>query len=238
MRHIYEITNFQKGSELKLTEVLTGLEEVRRVKVDAQQRSVTIEMESHIDQAQFNHSLQKAERSESLTNERMLEDKPSSEVSTWKKYQPLGVILLYVLGGSVLLGWLQEASWMSGLRFFMGLFFIFFSLFKFLDLSGFADGYATYDMLAKRWSGWGLGYPFIELALGIAFLVGWQMVWLNWLTLGLMLFGALGVAKELLAGRKIQCACLGTVLKVPLTKVTLVEDLGMAAMAGLMLVAS
>lgn len=33
-----------------------------------------------------------------------------------------------------------------------------------------------------------------------------------------------------------QCVCLGTFLKVPLTKVTLVEDFGMAALAALMLV--
>jgi len=36
--------------------------------------------------------------------------------------------------------------------------------------------------------------------------------------------------------RAIRCACLGPVLKLPMTKVTLVEDLGMAAMLVLLTV--
>lgn len=50
-----------------------------------------------------------------------------------------------------------------------------------------------------------------------------------------MTFSGLGVAISLLQKRKFQCACLGTMIKVPLTQVTLIEDFGMAAMALLML---
>jgi hypothetical protein len=46
---------------------------------------------------------------------------------------------------------------------------------------------------------------------------------------------AVGVLKALLDRRAIRCACLGTALNLPMTKVTLVEDLGMAAMAAGML---
>ena len=38
---------------------------------------------------------------------------------------------------------------------------------KVIDLNGFADGYSTYDLLAKRSRPYALAYPFIELALGI-----------------------------------------------------------------------
>jgi hypothetical protein len=50
-----------------------------------------------------------------------------------------------------------------------------------------------------------------------------------------MLWGALGVIRALTKGMNVSCACLGTVLKVPLSTVALVEDLGMAGMAGAML---
>jgi hypothetical protein len=51
-----------------------------------------------------------------------------------------------------------------------------------------------------------------------------------------MLVSAAGVARELWKGREIMCACLGVVFKIPMTYVTLLEDLLMAAMAGFMLV--
>jgi hypothetical protein len=51
-----------------------------------------------------------------------------------------------------------------------------------------------------------------------------------------MLFSGLGVAIKLAKKEKFQCACLGTFLKVPLTKVTLVEDFGMALLALILLV--
>jgi hypothetical protein len=55
------------------------------------------------------------------------------------------------------------------------------------------------------------------------------------MTLILMLIGSIGVLRALLDNRAIRCACLGTALNLPMTTVTLVEDLGMAAMAAAML---
>jgi hypothetical protein len=50
------------------------------------------------------------------------------------------------------------------------------------------------------------------------------------------LFGAVGVALALRKGLDIACPCMGNVLKVPMSTVTLTEDLGMAAMAALLLI--
>lgn len=51
-----------------------------------------------------------------------------------------------------------------------------------------------------------------------------------------MLIGAIGVAKSLLGKQAIRCACLETALNLPMTKVTLIEDLTIAIMAALMLI--
>jgi copper chaperone CopZ len=118
---------------------------------------------------------------------------------------------------------------------FMAGFFLVFSFFKLLDLRGFADAYRSYDLVAKVLPGWGFVYPFIELGLGVAYLLRISPIATNGLTLALMLVGSLGVFRALLNKRAILCACLGTALKLPMTKVTLVEDLGMAAMAAAML---
>ena len=50
---------------------------------------------------------------------------------------------------------------METMRFFMAGFFLVFSFFKLLDINAFADAYSRYDLLAMRWRGWGLIYPFV-----------------------------------------------------------------------------
>jgi hypothetical protein len=44
----------------------------------------------------------------------------------------------------------------------------------------------------------------------------------------IMTFSGIGVLLKILKKERFQCVCLGTFLKVPLTKVTLIEDFGMA----------
>ena len=118
---------------------------------------------------------------------------------------------------------------------FMAGFFLVFSAFKFLDIRGFADGYATYDLLARRWHAYGYLYPFLELSLGILYLTQWLPVATQLATIIIMGFSSIGVINSLLKKQKFQCACLGTVLKVPLSSVTLFEDLLMVVLAVLAL---
>jgi presenilin-like A22 family membrane protease len=110
-------------------------------------------------------------------------------------------------------------------------FFLLFSLFKFLNLTGFADAYATYDLIAKRSRAYALAYPFIELGLGISYALNWNFSLINSITAFLMAIGSIGVISALQAKHTIQCACLGTALKLPMTKVTLIENLAMGVMA-------
>ena len=144
-----------------------------------------------------------------------------------RRYYPLILIFLYILGLS-LLSQHPMSTFMAG-------FFLVFSGFKLLDLPGFATAYATYDLLAKRWRGYGFVYPFLELGLGLAYLLHWHPSLTYLLTIIIMGFSSLGVLGALTKKQKIQCACLGTVLNLPMTVVTLVEDLLMVIMAVIML---
>ena len=89
--------------------------------------------------------------------------------------------------------------------------------------------------MAARLPAYGRVYPYLELALGMAYLFRWQLPVTLWATLALMVFGSLGVIRALLDKKQIRCACLGTALNLPLSRVALIEDLGMAAMAAAML---
>lgn len=149
---------------------------------------------------------------------------------------PLFLIVAYIAGVVALVAWVQQPATMATpMRHFMAGFFLVFSFFKLLDLRGFADAYRSYDLVARAVPAWGWIYPFVELALGVAYLVNFEPTLTNWTTLVVMLVGAVGVLRALLDKRAIRCACLGTALNLPMTTVTLVEDLGMAAMAAGML---
>lgn len=145
---------------------------------------------------------------------------------------PLILIVAYIAGTVALAAWARATwNWHTLMLDFMAGFFLVFSFFKLLDLRGFADAYQSYDIVARRSRPYALVYPFLELALGIAYLVRWQPTLTNSVTLVLMLVGSVGVLRAVLDKRRIRCACLGTALNLPMTTVTLVEDLGMAAMA-------
>jgi copper chaperone CopZ len=149
---------------------------------------------------------------------------------------PLILIVAYIAGSVLLIGWARARwEWHSLMLDFMAGFFLVFSFFKLLDLRGFADAYQSYDVIARRSRGYAFVYPFLELGLGIAYLVRWQPTITNGVTLALMLVGSVGVLRAVLDKRRIRCACLGTALNLPMTTVTVVEDLGMAAMAALAL---
>lgn len=163
----------------------------------------------------------------------MSEDKGLGDL-TWKSYVPLFVIVLMITIVSVITSRNGEIS--DLIYNFMTGFFLVFATFKLMDLKGFAEGYSTYDLLAKKWFGYGYIYPFIELAFGLLMLAGFHSDSLLWTEFVVIVFSGLGVAVKLAKKEPFMCACLGTFLKVPLTKITLIEDFGMALLALVLLV--
>lgn len=142
--------------------------------------------------------------------------------------------------GLVLL--LTAASWLFFslplMQGFMTWFFLVFGGLKAARLSGFVEAYRMYDLIAMRSVTYAYAYPFLELAAGVAYLVAWQLPVVNLLVIIVMLIGAVGVYRKLRAGETVPCACLGTVFTIPMTWVTLGEDLLMAGMATFMLLSA
>lgn len=157
--------------------------------------------------------------------------------SWFATYRPLLLILGYVLGASLLLQLPGGITAHETMRYFMAGFFLVFSFFKLLDVNAFADAYVGYDLLAARWRGWGLAYPYVELALGVAYLANWNPLLTNSVTLVVMGFSAIGVVRAVTRQQQIRCACLGAVFNLPMSTVTIVEDVGMVVMAAMALAA-
>jgi hypothetical protein len=124
---------------------------------------------------------------------------------------------------------------MSVMHAYMGVFLVFFALLKIFDLEGFTNGFARYDLISKQYRIWGYIYPFAELALGLAYLAFFWPVATYITTIVLFTFGAFGVFLAVRRGLEIACACMGNVLSVPLSTVTLTEDVLMSTMALMLL---
>ncbi len=174
---------------------------------------------------------------ESLTNRSITLQIPAEKVNWLSTYKPLLLVFFYILLVTLALEFTSGEFLLH--RFmpnFMAGFFLVFSFFKLLDLSGFASSYAMYDLLAKRIYNYGFVYPFIELSLGVAYLINFNLVFTNTITLIVMSFSSIGVILAVIKKQKIKCACLGTGFNLPMTTVTIIEDLLMVAMAAWMLI--
>ena len=151
-------------------------------------------------------------------------------------YRPVLLVFAYLIGLVAVVEYTAgRFEWMRAMANFMGGFFVAFSFFKLLDLRGFVDSFQSYDVVARPVRAYGYAYPFIELSLGVAYLVRLAPLATNAVTLVVTSVGIVGVARALLRKQHIACACLGAVFELPMSTVTLVEDALMAGMALVML---
>lgn len=160
-----------------------------------------------------------------------LQDQTNTKKSKLSTYKPLLLVIGFVLLVSLLSSFKTSFHLMNWMTNFMGGFFIAFSFFKFLDLNGFSNSFATYDIIAKKWKGYGKIYPFIELGLGVAYLLALQSAITNTMCILVLSASTIGVIKAVLSKKQIQCACLGTVFNLPMSTVTIIENFTMISMA-------
>lgn len=245
MKSTYHITGMHcAGCVRKVEDAIGSLGGVQSVTVTLDNETAEIESKIAIDEAELERAVQRAgdyqlHKQNGEPQERTPRPKSVETVANEppESLYPLFLIVGYILGAVVLIAYTTgDWSLEPMMRHFMASFFIVFSFFKLLDLRGFVTAYRDYDLLAMRSVNWAYAYPFVELALGIAYLIDFIPVLTNIVTFLIMTIGAVGVLRALLDKKRIRCACLGTALNLPMTKVTLIEDLTMAAMAAGMLI--
>ena len=115
---------------------------------------------------------------------------------------------------------------------FMGTVLVVFGLLKLYDLRGFAAIFRKYDLVSGVAPPYAYAYPFVELALGLAFLRRFALDATVYATAGLMALSVASVVVALARGKKLRCGCMGSFLHVPLSYVTLSENILMLLMLG------
>ena len=247
MTHIYEVTGMTcEACEYKIQHVLGNVAGVKSVTPDKSNHTATVEMDEHIPVSRFQEALKPYPKytisEKAITPVHTVAFEEEQSQSWFATYKPLLLIFAFISGISLLTAFhagIFEAAHFNGMHFmnhFMAGFFLVFSFFKFLNLKGFAESYAMYDVLAMKVPAYGYVYPFIELALGIAYLINFEPFATNVATIVVMGFSSVGVIMSVLDKKKIRCACLGAVFNLPMSTVTIIEDLLMVGMAVAMLV--
>lgn len=242
MVHEYKITGMTcQGCASSVKNLLKRVTGVKNVSVSLESNTATIEMDHHISSGELQNAFKdfpKYSISEIVNAEVKLNYNQEDEGtrSLWETYKPIILLFTYITGITFLVEFYATSfHWMHLMTNFMAGFFLVFSFFKLLNLSSFASSYSTYDVVAKKWYAWGYIYPFVELILGILFLTQFQMLVTNAATFVIMGISSIGVIQSLLKKRKIRCACLGAVFNLPMSSITLIEDLLMVVMSAVMI---
>ncbi len=236
MTHTYTVTGMTCGScEAKVKSSLLSMPNVLAAEVSKTDNTATIEMDKHIALSVFQAALGGSDSKYKISATQHSET--AEETKSWVVvYKPILLIFGYIIAITVLIQLMQGSfNWMQWMSHFMAGFFLVFSFFKFLNLKGFAESYAMYDIVARRWSGWGYLSAFIELLLGIAYLSAFNPLLTNAVTFVVMSVSIVGVLQSVLNKRKIKCACLGDVFNLPMSTVTIIEDGLMIGMSAVML---
>jgi copper chaperone CopZ len=232
MTHTYELTGMTcENCEAKVKTRILSVNGITDAVPSREKNEVTISMDTHVPVEMLQEALGGPSSKYRI---RAKHSETTEKVKGWiATYKPILTIFAYILGLSLAIAGNDINGFM---RVFMAGFFITFSFFKMLNLRGFADSYRMYDVIARRVPSWAYLYAFIELGLGFAYVINFDPLITNIITLSVMSVSIIGVLQTVLNKRSIQCACLGAVFNLPMSTVTIVEDAMMIGMSGMMLV--
>ena len=215
------------GCVQTVTQALESVKNVIKANVSLENETATIEIKNNIRIEELQKSLPEKYK---IKEEIKVQSLRNSKTATYlTELYPLFLILFYITISSVIMSWNKTLD--DFMMDFMGLFFIVFSFFKFLDYKNFPRSFSMYDPIAKNIPLYGWIYPFIETFLGIMFLFRIQIFLSLVSTIIFLGVTTIGVVKVLSNKEEIQCACLGTAIKLPMTIATLIENGIMIIMA-------
>ena len=214
----------------KVEQAISALDGVLSVAVDLASKRATITGEVQSDalieaikEAGYESFITEDEQKKTETH---INDSPSQA----RQLFPLFLIFFYITVFSIMMN--RSSFHLGGFMYdFMGLFYIVFSFFKFLDYKNFPSSFSMYDPIAKIFPLYGWIYPVIETILGLFFLLRYQLLISLVATILILGITTIGVTRSLMDKANIQCACLGTALKLPMTKATFIENFVMILMA-------
>lgn len=154
-----------------------------------------------------------------------------------KKIHPLILVYIFIIlitfAYSSYLGMFDAMMLMD---YFMGFIFLTFGVLKVFDIKNFATMYKKYDVLAKNFPEYSYFYPFIEIALGLWFVLSGSNLVVDVIALIILLVNFISLYKVFVKKDEMLCVCLGSKCLFPFGKILLSENILMLVMVINMLV--
>lgn len=159
--------------------------------------------------------------------------------SSRREYIKFLIVILVLAASATLMSTNVMFHWTAWLRWFVGGFLLVSGSFKLIGYESFTSVFHRYDFIARRQPSYAYLYPFIQMILGVWYMLGIGSLFRNLIVFSVMFVGLFAVVKGLLrSGPTGHCVCLPHVLKLPLSTLLLFESLVITFMVFLLLVAS
>lgn len=164
------------------------------------------------------------------------EEVVSREKTFWEKYKTIFIVLGLVVLMSALFSLDNKGEFlMSFMVYYMSSFFLIFGALKFISFPKFREMFKTYDPIAKVIPQYGYVYPYMETLFGICIFLYPANLYLNLTIIFVLAATTLGIVGKLNKKEKLSCACLGGAFSVPLSYITVAENVFMILMSAFMI---
>ena len=154
------------------------------------------------------------------------------EEKKYLRYWPIVVFYAVVLALSYITIGLTGDHFMAH---FMGWTLVLFGLLKLEDIESFAQGFRRYDFIASKNELYAKAYPALEVILGVFYIINILIIPTTFVVLMVYLSTVAGIYSKLNKGELIDCLCLGSRFRLPLSVIAIFESGVMLAMAVWML---
>ena len=156
----------------------------------------------------------------------------TNRVSLFKVYRPLFVVLLFILAYMLIRVSVRPYNGLDVLvNDFMAGFFLVFGILELYTYRSFQEVLKRYDPIAKRFDIYAKVYPITFILFGILLHTNNAVFVISLATIAMLGIQTFGIINVLNSGEKIQCACIGTAFSLPLSWVTVGENLLMILMS-------
>lgn len=208
--------------QAKIKNVLASVANVKSVEVSKEKSEAIIEMDTSVSLSDLEFVLpSKYKIATAMEEVQTIKNK----YRLWTTYKPVLIIFSYIFFTTLIIELNSHLfDTMRWMRHFMAGFFLVFSFFKLINLKAFKESYMMYDIVAKKNPNWSYIYAFIELVLGVSYLINYNSLLTNLITLLLMSISIVGVIQSVINKKNIKCACLGGVFNLPMSTITIIED--------------
>jgi len=218
-----------QGCADKIKQAFNSDIRINSVKVSFETNELTIDSYENFNSAEIESILSGIGDYSILQNEPNVESK---SLQYLRSNKPILLALLVVITLSISLQVPNKNIDLNNLlSTYMGMFFVLFSFLKLFDVRAFSVTFTKYDILAKKIPGFSITYPFLEFLLGLAFLTQTILIIASIITLMIMTSQLIGITKVLKNHETIRCACLGSSINLPITHITLLENMVMILMS-------